>query len=89
MNDKYEYNVHILYEDPEAECSLDKETYYKMNECHFNLPEGEYTVYVRKQKIASSLWADLPEGYNLIDLQDDLNFLNYDFFVSLYFQFLI
>ena len=32
---------------------------------------------------------DLPEGYNLIDLQDDLNFLNYDFFVSLYFQFLI
>ena len=54
MNDKYEYNVHILYEDPEAECSLDKETYYKMNECHFNLPEGEYTVYVRKDKLATA-----------------------------------
>ncbi len=31
--------------------------------------DDDYTVYVRKQKIASSLWADLPGGYNETDFE--------------------
>ena len=50
-NDNKEYSVTIKYtDDTEVECSIDDNEYKSINDCSFNLKEGKYTLYIRKDK---------------------------------------
>ena len=53
MNDNDEYNVHILYDNPKALCSMDNNTFHKMSDCVFDLKEGEYTIYLKDDELST------------------------------------
>ena len=55
INEKDEYNVKVKYNSiRDSFCSLDSINWVPMNECTFDLPVGNYTLYIKEDTVTAS-----------------------------------
>ena len=64
-NDDGKYKVTITYGETDGvECSIDNNDFKPISECIFELPEGNYTIYIRKNNNVISKKFDVKDKYD-------------------------